>query len=71
MKKLTSYLPSTKTAIPDWSEINDLPLADPHYGTPGRIDMILGVEVYEEILLDGLLKHTASSGPVAQNIQLG
>ncbi|KAJ0169427.1 hypothetical protein K1T71_015014 [Dendrolimus kikuchii] len=71
LKKLTSYLPSTDVSIPDWPDIKYLPLADPTHGTPGRIDIILGVEVYGEILLKGLLKHTALSGPVAQNTQLG
>ncbi|XP_013168595.1 PREDICTED: uncharacterized protein LOC106118482 [Papilio xuthus] len=71
LKRLTSFIPSRDSPIHDWPEITNLPLADPTYSTPGRIDIILGAEVYGEILLDGLLKHSKSSGPVAQNTQLG
>lgn len=71
LKRLTSFLPSRETAIPNWPDIANLPLADPMYGTPGKIDVILGAEVYCEILLEGLLKHSTSNGPVAQNTQLG
>ncbi|KOB71317.1 Uncharacterized protein OBRU01_13875 [Operophtera brumata] len=39
---LTSFLPTSKISIKDWLEIEELPLADPKYGAPGRIDIILG-----------------------------
>ena len=26
-----------------WTHLNDLPLADPDFGRPGRVDMLLGV----------------------------
>lgn len=71
LPSLTSFLPSSKTFILNWPEIDNLPLADPHYGLPGKIDIILGVEGYSQILLSGLLKHPSPSGPVAQNTQLG
>ncbi|XP_045537963.1 uncharacterized protein LOC123721905 [Papilio machaon] len=71
LKRLTSFTPSRDSSIHDWKEITNLPLADPTYSTPGRIDIILGAEIYGEILLDGFLKHSESSGPVAQNTQLG
>lgn len=68
---LTSFLPTSKIFIKDWSEIEEKPLADPKYGAPGRIDVILGVEIYSEIILEGLLKHPENTGPIAQNTQLG
>ncbi|XP_049879678.1 uncharacterized protein LOC126376395 [Pectinophora gossypiella] len=71
LKKLTSFLPSKKSMISDWPEIQFLPLADPQYGTPGKIDLILGVEVHSEILIEGLVKHPSLRGPVAQNTQFG
>ncbi|XP_014361661.2 uncharacterized protein LOC106713372 [Papilio machaon] len=71
LKRLTSFIPSRDSSIHDWKEITNLPLADPTYSTPGRIDIILGAEIYGEILLDGFLKHSESSGPVAQNTRLG
>lgn len=68
LSSLTSFLPSNKTSIVDWPEIKNLPLADPRYGSPGKIDVILGAEVHGEILLEGLLKHPSQSGPIAQNL---
>ena len=36
-----------------WTHLNDLPLTDPHFGTPGRIDILLGVDVFTSSLLHG------------------
>ncbi len=33
-----------------WKHLSDIPLADPDFASPGRIDILLGVEV---VLLDG------------------
>ena len=71
LKKLTSFLPSSDTVIPFWPMIQSLNLADPKYGSPGKIDMILGADVYGIIMSEGLLKHPSMRGPIAQNTQLG
>ena len=39
-----------------WSHIDDLMLADPKFGEPGRIDALFGVEVYVNVLNDGRQK---------------
>ncbi|KOB78342.1 Uncharacterized protein OBRU01_02661, partial [Operophtera brumata] len=44
---LTSFLPTSKISIKDWLEIEELPLADPKYGAPGRIDIILGGRLHK------------------------
>ena len=36
-----------------WNHISDLSLADPDFGTPGRIDLLLGADIYANILLHG------------------
>ena len=36
-----------------WTHLNDLKLADPNFGQPGRIDVLLGVDVYTDALLHG------------------
>ena len=36
-----------------WTHLNDLPLADPHFGTPGRINILLGIDVFTSSLLHG------------------
>ena len=71
LKSLTSFLPSSNSSVLNWPDIDNLPLADPQYGSPGRIDLILGAEAYSQIILSGLLKHPLNSGPIAQNTQLG
>ena len=38
---------------PNWSHLNGLTLADQDFGCPGRIDILLGVDVYVESLLHG------------------
>lgn len=71
LKKLTSFLPSSESDIKNWPMIESLNLADPTYGSPGKVDMILGAEVYGVIMSEGLLKHPSVRGPIAQNTQLG
>ena len=36
-----------------WTHLSDISLADPDFDTPGRIDILLGVEVFVEALLHG------------------
>ena len=42
-----------------WSHLSDLELADPEFGTPGQIDVLLGVDVFTQVLL-----HSRWVGPV-------
>ena len=37
----------------DWNHLHNLSLADPDFGNPGRIDLLLGVDVYTDALLNG------------------
>ena len=36
-----------------WNHLSNLPLADPGFGSPGRIDILLGVDVFVDVLLHG------------------
>ena len=36
-----------------WSHLNNLHLADPDFGQPNKIDILLGVDVYADVLLQG------------------
>lgn len=53
-----------------WSHLHGLQLADPTYDQPGRIDLQLGVEIYAEILMSGVIKGT-DNAPIAQQTKLG
>lgn len=70
LHSLTSLLPATKLTIPEWSDIADLPLADPTYPMPGKVDILLGAEVYSEVLLEGVIKQSDGS-LMAQNTVFG
>ena len=37
----------------EWSHLADLALADPDFGQPGKIDLLLGVEVFSEVMRQG------------------
>lgn len=70
LHSLTSLLPATELSIPEWTKIENLPLADPKFATPGKIDMLLGAEVYGQILLDGIIRQSKGS-LIAQNTIFG
>ena len=36
-----------------WSHIADVQLADPKFGIPGKIDLLLGVDVFASVLRQG------------------
>ena len=36
-----------------WSHLNNLHLADPNFCQPNKIDILLGVDVYADVLLNG------------------
>ena len=53
-----------------WSHLSGLQLADPSFGQPGRVDLLLGVEPFAEVMLHG--RRLGSPGsPVAFQTQFG
>lgn len=70
LPKLTNYLPSSIIVNKSWPHIQGLELADPEFYQPGRIDLILGVEIYGQILQKGLRKGPKTA-PIAQQTSLG
>lgn len=70
LKNITSYIPERQVAHLDWSELEQLTLADPQFSTPNRIDILLGADVYSKILKEGL-KRAPSGSMVAQCTKLG
>ncbi|XP_049867240.1 uncharacterized protein LOC126367655 [Pectinophora gossypiella] len=68
--QLTSHLPCKKITPMKWSHLDGLNLADPEYFTPGKIDMLLGIDVYTEILKNNLIKGPPGT-PCAQETSLG
>ena len=57
--RVTSDLPLQPIPLnATWSHLSGLPLADPDFGRPGRIDVLLGVDVYIDVV-----KHGRRTGP--------
>lgn len=69
LKSLTRLLPS-KPVNMTWKHLQGLTLADPEYGQPAQIDLLLGAEIYGKIMLDGIVSASQGS-PLAQRTSLG
>jgi len=50
---ITVNLPTSKADTSTWSHIQDVPLADPNFNRPSKIDLLIGVELFFDILQDG------------------
>lgn len=70
LSKLTNTLPNQKIASADWPHLKNIPLADITYGHPGKIDMLLGADVYGDLIINGIIP-SINNSPVAQNTNLG
>ena len=52
--KVTCDLPVHPVPLdPSWSHLKRLHFADPHFGSPGAIDLLLGVDLFVETLRQG------------------
>lgn len=70
LPKLTTLLPDDEIFNIEWPHVKDLVLADTNYNKPGSIDIILGADVFGEIILDGVRKGKPGA-PIAQATEFG
>lgn len=70
LKSITSFLPSRKLEKIDFVNLNGIELADPDYNRPNKIDLLLGAEVYSQVIQEGMLK-APSGSLIAQSTRLG
>ncbi|CAH2092373.1 unnamed protein product [Euphydryas editha] len=70
LNNITTFIPGKKITVKNWVELENLCLADPTYHTPNKIDILLGAEVYSQILKEGVLRGPVGC-PVAQSTALG
>ncbi|XP_062556861.1 uncharacterized protein LOC134221689 [Armigeres subalbatus] len=70
LPKLTLELPNQAVDICRSRWPSDVVLADPTFDQPGTIDLILGVDIFYDLLRDGQIKH-GGGDPVLQNTALG
>lgn len=62
--KLTSYAPRSYTVSDSWRHVCHLSLADPELHSNRAIDILLGADVYGDIIREGLLRFPGE--PIAQ-----
>ena len=70
--KVTCDLPlyPVQCDIQKWKHLSGIRLADPHFCHPGRIDLLLGVEIFTEVLRQG--RQTGPPGsPIAIETEFG
>jgi len=65
LPSLTTLLPSLDISAESWSHLKGLQLADPQFSVPGNIDIIIGADLYGQILNEGLIKGPDGT-PIAQ-----
>ncbi|XP_018395706.1 PREDICTED: uncharacterized protein LOC108774166 [Cyphomyrmex costatus] len=70
LKSLTKYLPNQNLLVDQWRHISDLTLADSEPMSRDPIDIIIGIDLYGMLILDGIRKGSANE-PVTQNTALG
>lgn len=66
---ITSRLPDSRVDVSALSHVRNLPMADDDFSEPGPIDLLLGVNLYSQILL--FHKITANNLPAALETTLG
>lgn len=70
MDKITGDLPLIPIHREEWPHLKGIQFADPHFDHPSPIEVLLGMEAYEQIIMDGLIRKQNFS-PTAQNTRLG
>jgi len=70
MSKLVNNLPSSNINKENWSYHDNLKLADPDFNISGPIDLLLGADIYSNIILEGILRFNNNSA-LAQQTKLG
>lgn len=69
LPRISNSIPKEKIHNSLITEWNDIQFADPHFSNPGPIDMLLGVDIYKDIILDGVRR--SNNGITAQNSEIG
>ncbi|XP_047996386.1 uncharacterized protein LOC125234220 [Leguminivora glycinivorella] len=70
VEDVTDIMPEVPINPQKWSHLQHLSLADPTYHTPSNIDLLLGVHIYSDILMNGVIKGEPGT-PIAQQTRLG
>jgi hypothetical protein len=69
LPKITGLLPTSPVDTSSWQIPNNIPLADPTFAKPGKIDVLLGQEHFFSLLDNGRIEF--ENMPILQNTKLG
>ncbi|KAJ8912621.1 hypothetical protein NQ315_000491 [Exocentrus adspersus] len=70
LRKLCADMPTSKIDNTNWSHISNINLADPQFYQPSAVDLLLGADVFADILQQGRLVGN-SEEPIAVNTVFG
>lgn len=70
MKQVTRILPCDRLPVDSWPQFRSIQLADPAFGTPAPVDILLGADVIGSIYTSGFIAGDSNS-PHAMNTHLG
>jgi hypothetical protein len=70
LPNITGTTPSSKLDIRGWKIPRDIRLADEHFDQPGPIDLLIGADLFYEILRSGR-RTSPGNHPVLQETVLG
>lgn len=70
VKTISLPKPDEKLPHDKWSHLKGLQLADPQFHTPGEVDFLIGADLYDEIVKEGIVKGQKND-PIAINSALG
>ncbi|XP_050055037.1 uncharacterized protein LOC114131043 [Aphis gossypii] len=68
--KITTFLPTEKINTSNWDIPQHIQFADPSYAQPGKIDILLGAEIFYDVLRTGQYKPIIN-GPMFQETAFG
>lgn len=71
MNNLIKSLPNKTFTKPSWSLLKNINLADPDFNISRPVDLLLGADVYSNIILHGIIKGDEATEPIAQQTHLG
>ncbi|XP_036347063.1 uncharacterized protein LOC118756404, partial [Rhagoletis pomonella] len=70
LPKITNDLPTQTLSVSSWPHIQGLFLADPNFAKPGRIDVLVGMDVMDQLICVELRKGPSGT-PMAQKTVFG
>ncbi|XP_060854866.1 uncharacterized protein LOC132932493 [Metopolophium dirhodum] len=68
--RITIDLPVGKIDTSNWHQLQDVQLADPTFHLPGKIDILIGAELFYDIVQDGK-QFVTEGAPIPQNSRFG